>query len=505
MHTAIQALMEANLLIFSGINILFIILGSLLGLIFGVIPGLSAPILLSLLIPLTIPLDFNSALLLLGAALGGTTFSGSITSILFGVPGTANNIATTLDGFPLAKQGRASEAIAAAALSSVIGSIFGILILLLLIPWLSGIVVAFGPPEVFWMAMLGILLISVAARESMFKGLLSGSIGLLLSTHGFSDATGFLRFTFGIDYLWNGFSVLTVVLGLFGIAEVMNLVLGRSKIADEKTDIPIKGSLLKGFIFTLKNIFTVIRCGIIGLVIGIIPGAGAGIADTVAYVSAKKASKNPKSFGYGNMMGVIAPESANNAKDAGAMIPLLSFGIPGSLSTAILLGAFILHGINPGPRMLTEHLPSSMILVLTVLFSGLLSAVFGLIGLPLWKAITKIPASFLFIFVVGVSTLGVYGTNSNATDILVTYIFGILGYLMIRYEFNRIALMLGLVLGPVAESSFLRALQISEGSYAVFLRSAVCIGIVIFMLGWTFLPLINNWILKKKKVIQKDE
>ncbi|MDR3296486.1 MAG: tripartite tricarboxylate transporter permease [Clostridiales Family XIII bacterium] len=491
MAYTLAAFSEALQLIFADFNFLYIILGALLGVVFGVIPGLSAPILLSLLIPLTISMRFDSALLLLGAALGGTTFSGAITSILFGVPGTANNIATTLDGFPLAKQGRATEAITAAATASVFGTIFGNFILLLLIPGLSKIVVAFGPPEIFWITMLGIFLISIAARESMFKGLLSGGIGLLLSTHGYSTATGLLRFTFGVAYLWNGFGVLTVTLGLFGIAEVINLILGRNKIADSAVDLPIKGSIASGFLFTAKNFPTVIRCGIIGMVVGIIPGAGAGIADTVAYVSAKKSSRNPESFGNGNMIGVIAPESSNNAKDAGAMVPLLAFGIPGSLATAIILGAFILHGIQPGPKMLTEYLPSSMVLVLAVFFSGILSSVFGVAGLPIWKAVTKIPASYLFVFVIGVSTLGVYGTNSNAKDVLVVFLFGILGYVMIRYSFNRVALILGLVLGPVAESSFLRALQISEGNYAVFFRSSICIALVVLMVGYAFWPAIK--------------
>lgn len=503
MASTLASLAEAAVTVFGSTTFFYVVLGAFLGIIFGVIPGLNAPILLSLLIPLTIPMDFDSSMMLLGGALGGTTFAGAITSVLFGVPGTANNIATTLDGFPMGKQGRAAEAISAAASSSFFGTFIGFIVLIAIVPLMKKLVITFGPPEVFWVSMLGIFLISIAARESMFKGLLSGGIGLLLSTHGYSSNTGFLRFTFGIDYLWDGFDTTVVVLGLFGIAEVFNMIVNRDKIAEEDVDMPVKGSISTGIAATVKHFWLVVKSAFIGIVVGIVPGAGAGIADTVAYVAAKKSSKHPDSFGKGEIEGVIAPESSNNAKDQGAMIPLLAFGIPGSLATAILLGAFILHGVQPGPTMLTTNLNSSLALVLAVTVAGLLSTVFGVLGIPIWKKVTKIPLSYLFAFVVGVSTLGIYGTDGNLTDVLVVYLFGILGYFMIRYGFNRVSLMLGLVLGPVCERSFLQSVQISNGSYSVFFRNAVCLILVAVMLLWTFLPSILKLVKKCRKGTKK--
>lgn len=487
MLNTFAAIAEACQSMAAGANILYIVMGAVLGVVFGVIPGLSAPILLSLLIPITIGMDTNGAMLMMGAALGGTTFSGSITAILFGVPGTANNIATTLDGYPLGKQGRGAEAIACAASSSVFGVVFGAIVFILLVPVMIQVVSSFGPPEIFWVTMVGIFLISIASRQSMFKGLLSGAVGLLLSTHGFSSATGFLRFTFGINYLWNGFKHIPITLGIFGIAELTNVIITRSKMTNSESNKVDKSGIISGLVFPWKHIVSCIRGGVIGMIVGIIPGAGAGIADSVAYVAEKKASKHPERFGTGEMLGVVAPESANNAKDCGAMLPMLSLGVPGSLATAILLGSFELHGLQPGPKMFLENLPVSMLIIMAVLIGGLLSCLIGVAGLPVWKYLNSVPISYMYIFLTGISALACYGSSGDIRDVFVAFAFGLLGYFMIRYDFSRVALMLGLVLGPTAEANFLRSLQISGGSYAIFFRNWIClllIGIVVFYSVW---------------------
>ena len=498
MLNTLSALMEAAQGIFTGINILYIILGGALGVIFGVIPGLTAPILLSLLIPITIGMDRTASMLLMGAALGGTTFAGSITSILFGVPGTANNIATTLDGYPLGKQGRAAEAIANAASSSIFGCVFGFIVLILCVPVMMQVVSAFGPPEIFWVTMVGIFLISIASKQSVFKGLLSGAFGLLLSTHGFSSATGFVRFTFDIDYLWGGLKHIPITLGIFGIAELTNVILTRKKLSDNKAN-EVKGSgVWAGLIFPWKHIVTCIRGGVVGMVVGIIPGAGAGIADSMAYVTEKKASKHPETFGNGEMLGVTAPEAANNAKDCGAMLPMLSLGIPGSLATAILLGSFELHGLQPGPKMFTEHLPVSMLIILAVLIGGIFSCVVGVGGLPVWKYLNKVPVPYMFIFLTGISALACFGSSGDVRDVMMAFIWGILGYFMLRYGFSRVALMLGVVLGPTAEANFLRALQISDGNFGIFFRNWICLGLLALMVGYSVWPHIKKMIAKAK-------
>jgi putative tricarboxylic transport membrane protein len=494
MWNTFAAIVEAWQSLATGANCLYIVLGGTLGVIFGVIPGLTAPILLSLLIPITIGMGRISSMLLLGAALGGTTFAGSITAILFGIPGTANNIATTLDGYPLGKQGRGAEAIACAASSSVFGCFFGYTILILLVPVMIEVVGSFGPPEIFWVVMVGIFLISIASRQSVFKGLLSGAFGLLLSTHGFSSATGFVRFTFGVNYLWNGFKHVPITLGIFGLAELTNMIVTRNAITNSKVNAVNKEGILRGLFFPWKHITSCIRGGIIGMLVGIIPGAGAGIADSVAYVAEKKASRHPETFGTGEMLGVVAPESSNNAKDCGAMLPMLSFGVPGSLATAILMGSFELHGLQPGPKMFLENLPVSMLIIMAVLFGGLLSCVIGILGLPVWKYLNNVPISYMYIMLTGISALACYGSSGDIRDVCMAFVCGILGYFMIRYNFSRVALMLGLVLGPTAEANYLRSLQISAGSFQIFFRNWICLALISLMVIYSVGPGIKKWL-----------
>ena len=371
------------------INIGYIFLGSFIGLLFGILPGLGGVIALALALPFSFGMEPHAAMLFFSAIMGSIAFGGSVTAILLNTPGTAPNAATCLDGYPMAQQGQGKKALGISATASGLGAIFGLIVLILLIPLVRMIVLMFGPPEFFWLILFGLITVALAAKGSFFKGLTAGGIGILLSLIGFSPVFGVLRFSFGSKfYLWDGVELISLVIGLFALSEVINYYSKGGTIAP--TDTSGGGRVLDG----VKEVFRHKRCffrsSAIGVIVGIIPGVGGTVANFVAYVVAKERSKNPETFGTGNPEGIIAAESSNDAKDGGALLPTVGFGIPGSAECAVLLGAFILHGLVPGPLLIKNHLdivftplsmsvislPSSLCFVLSELMP--LGKIFGM-------------------------------------------------------------------------------------------------------------------------------
>jgi TctA family transporter len=433
---------------------LYLVLGASVGMLFGILPGLGGPQAVVLLLPLTFGLEPRLAITTLIGASGATAFSGSVTAILINTPGTAVNAATCFDGFPLARQGKAGMALGASATSSALGAIFGAIILTLVLPIGRKLVLAFSYPEYFMLAILGLSIIVVISRETLLKGFIAAILGLLFSSFGYCGITGSVRFTFGLIYLWDGIKLVPALIGLFAIAEAVDLFIGRGTIArTERFEGAITG-VFEGVKSVFKHFRVFLRSAIIGTIIGIIPGVGGSVSNFIAYAHIVQSSKDKEKFGHGDIRGVIAPEAANDAKDGGALIPTLIFGIPGSIVMAVLLGALMIHGIEPGPRMMLDYPELILILIWALVFSNLFTSTVGLLLSLQLSKITLIPTTIVAPVIFVLSILGTYALNKMFADVVVVLIFGLLGFAMKRFDYPRISLVIALVLGGLAQKSF---------------------------------------------------
>ena len=362
--------------IFTPRNALFLLAGVLLGLLMGALPGLGGPVALALLIPLTYPLGVNVSIMILAATLGGVAFGGSVTAILFNTPGDAPNAATLLDGYPLARQGRATEALSTSAIASASGAILGLFLFLASVPIVRQFALLFHSVDIFWLAVFGLVTVAVVSRGGIAANLVAGGVGLLLASHGFNQVTGTARFTWGTTYLRDGIQLIPLLIGLFAVAEMLRLASERTTVSS--VDIG-SGGTLAGAKIVFENRLVFLQSSIVGWLIGVVPGAGGTVANFVAYLQAQNISSDPESFGTGNVRGVIASEAANDAKDGGSMIPTLGLGIPGSASTAVLLGAFVVNGVIPGPQLFQENLQLVFIVIFGLLFSNVLTSAIGIL------------------------------------------------------------------------------------------------------------------------------
>ena len=483
-----MALFQGLLLLLNPVSLIYLVLGVLLFLIFGAMPGLGGPVAFAILIPLTYTMDPISAFALLVGGHSAVMFGGSISAILINTPGTGQNVATTFDGYPLTQQGRAGEALGASATSSAMGSVVGAFFLAGMIPILRKVVLLFGPPELFLICIFGLTTIAAVSKGSFLKGLVAGVLGLLLSFVGFEPVSGDLRYTFGTLYLWDGIDLIPMIVGLFAIGEVIHLSTVGGAIAKKKIPEAAVG-VLKGVKAVFKHWFLMIRCAIIGTIIGIIPGAGGAVANVVAYGHAVSTSKHPEKFGTGIIEGVIAPETANDAKDGGALIPTVAFGIPGSETMAILLGAFLIQGLQPGPEMLTKHLPFLFSLVWMIVLGGILGAIVGLSVARRLTRLTMVPFSLLAPFIIAVALLGSFSSRGLLNDVFLTVIFGFFGYGMKKYGYPRAPVVIGLVLGHIVEKNFHLSLQLF-GWY--FLLRPLTLVLLVMLAMVTTLPLLRK-------------
>jgi putative tricarboxylic transport membrane protein len=481
----------ANIVVQPG-NFLLVFLGVLFGLFMGVVPGMGGVVALALLIPLTFGMDPLVAFMFLAAVLGGTNYGGSITAILLNTPGTATNAATIFDGYPMSKQGRAGEALGASAAASAVGAILGVVVVVALIPLMEEIILTFGPPQVFWLALFGLTIIATVVRGNVLGGLASAGLGMLFAFHGFDPVTGTPRYTYDITYLYDGIKLIPALVGLFALGEMLDLLDKGEMIAgDRDDDVEVGSGRLKGVkgVFTHRWLF--LKSALIGTVIGMIPGVGGTTANYVAYFQAEKSASDPEAFGTGDVRGVIASEASNDAKDGGGFLPTLGLGIPGSASMAVLLSAFLLHGIQPGPLMLQNHMDIFAVILLSLVISNILTSVIGLSLAGQLAKVTLIPISILAPIVITIAFVGVFTVNNNIYDLFVTLGFGLLGFGMARAGMSRVPMVLGLVLGPIAQQAFLRSWQISSGSMGIFFADPMSLILVALTVISLFLPLVK--------------
>jgi len=466
------AFTQAVAYLFTFQSLSYLALGTGIGLLFGAIPGLGGTTALALLIPLTFGMDADAAIVLVGGIMGGVPFGGSLSAILLNTPGVAPNAATCFDGYPLARQGKAGMAIGAAAASSALGGLIGVAFMLAVIPIAKAVVLLFGPPEFFMLSLLGLSAIAVSTGGKLIRGLISGGFGLFLAFVGFDEVGGGLRYTAGIEYLWDGVRLVPVLIGLFAIAEMIQLLTVGGHVATGG-DSAALSRVLDGVKAAFANATTVLRGSAIGAFIGAVPGVGGTVASFLSYTVARQISKEPETFGQGNVKGVIASEAANNAKDGGALIPTLAFGIPGSAEMAVFLGVLVLHGLEPGPRLLLDHEDVIYGLIMALSLSCVLASAVGLALARYLVLITRTDVQYLAPVVISVALIGAYALESSLGDVIAAAVFGVIGYFMVRFDYPRITLVIALVLGGIAERSYHQSLLMSDGSHGIFFTRPV--------------------------------
>lgn len=378
-----------------GTNLLYLCIGVMVGIVFGIIPGLGGATAIALLLPLTFGMEAEQAITLMGGVMGAVTIGGSITAILLNTPGTAPNAATCFDGYPLTQQGNAGAAIGAAVTASSIGGIIGAFILMLLLPVAKSIILFFGPPAYFMLAILGLTSLT-ASSSNILRGLITACLGLFIGFVGYDDMGGVTRYTADIDYLWDGLSIVPVLIGLFAIAEMLKLyVVGGSIAKAGSSDRIGMSGILAGIKAAFRHFKVILSGSTIGAVIGTVPGVGGTVASFLSYSFTMQTSKDRSQFGKGDIRGVIAPEASNNAKDGGSLIPTLAFGIPGSAEMALFLGVLVMHGIDPGPMLLLEREFTIFVLILALLASTIISGLIVLLASRYLIKVTFIDSAIL--------------------------------------------------------------------------------------------------------------
>jgi putative tricarboxylic transport membrane protein len=464
-------------------NLFYCFVGILLGQVVGVLPGLGSAATIALLLPITYYIPPTSGIIMLAGIWYGSMYGGSITSILLRVPGEGTSVMTCLDGYEMARQGRAGPALGIAAFASFIAGTAGVVGLMFLAPPLAEFALAFGPPEYFALMVLGLTLVSHLASKSVPKALSMAVLGLLLGTVGIDPVRSTERFSFGSLTLQGGIELIPMVIGLFGMAEVFLMLERRMRLEDVVQAPSGLLNLLPTRRDWRNSAGAISRGTFVGFLVGTLPGAGATISSFVAYSLEKRHSRQPERFGAGAIEGVAAPESANNSATAAGFIPLLTLGIPGNVVTALMLGAFLLHGITPGPTLLAQK-PEMFWGVVTSMYVGnllLLALNIPLIGL--FTRITRVPPSILASLIILFCLAGAYSVNNNPIDILVMLAFGVVGYLMNKFGYDAAPLVLGFVLGPMLEIALRQSLILSEGSFGMFFERPIAgllLGLALF-------------------------
>ena len=474
--------------------ILMTFIGAAGGVLLGAIPGMTATMGVALLIPFSFGMDLIPSVgLLLGIYCGGM-YGGSISAILIHAPGTPAAAATLLDGYPMAKKGEAGKALSVAMFSSFCGGVIGALIMTFLSPMVAKVAMKFTSAEMLMLAVFGLSVIISISGKSIAKGLISAFFGMLLCTVGVDPTYSRQRFTFGVKSLKGGLSFIPVLIGLFAIAEVIagveRIIAGRES-AQEKSTEKITRVLPDGK--TIRKITpNILSGGIIGTFIGAIPGAGGDIAVFVSYAFNKGISKHPEKWGTGIPNGVAATESANNGCSGGAMIPLLSLGVPGDSVTAILLGAFIMKGITPGPMMYVSELPTVYKVFAALMLANLCMLIVGCLGVRIFAKIVSLEKKVLYPIILIISLLGAFSINKNVFDVGVCVVFGVIGWLMNKYEFPLSPILLALILGPMCEQNFVRFMDLNNGNFGAILHYPIAIGFFVVAVAVVIISLLNQ-------------
>jgi putative tricarboxylic transport membrane protein len=458
------------------INLLYVFIGCFLGTVIGVLPGIGPSAGIALLLPITAGMEPTSALIMIAGIYYGAMYGGSTTAILINTPGESGSVMTTIDGYQMAKNGRAGAALAISALASFIAGTLGIVLLTFLALPLSDMALLFGPAEYFTLMVFALTATTALAGDSFAKGMLSTVLGLIIATVGVDLQSGQARYTFGLPELQEGFNFIVVVVGLFAISEVFIGI--EEHLSGTGRPMRVTGPIWLTLEEWRRSVRPIARGGLLGFLVGVLPGAGSTIASILSYSLEKKVSRHPERFGKGAIEGVAGPEAANNASTCGAMVPLLTLGVPGSGATAIIMGAFIMYGIQPGP-LLFQSQPALVWGLIDSMYIG--NVVLLLLNLPLVGLFVRflyIPTGIMLPLILAISSIGVYSVNYSVFDLYLALAFGVLGYGFRKIGVPPAPLVLALVLGGMMEQSFRQAMTISSANPAVFLQSGISIGLL---------------------------
>jgi putative tricarboxylic transport membrane protein len=472
---------------FTPINLLVVMAGVIVGTVIGALPGIGPVAGLSILIPLAFGMNPTSAMILMCGVYYGCMYGGTITSVLMNVPGESSSIMTCLDGYEMAQQGRAGPALTIAAIASFIAGTFSVVMLTLLAPPIAEAALRFGPPEYFALMLLGLSAISGLTGKSRAKGYAMGFVGLALAMIGLDPIGGAPRYSYGNLELLDGIGFLPVAVGMFGLGAVLGMV-------DQLVDIKVMKTTLREMLITKQDMkdsaMPIVRGSVIGFVVGVLPGAGATISTFLAYAAEKRVSKTPELFGTGVIAGVAAPEAANNASTGGAMIPLLTLGIPGSGTTAVMLGVLTLFNLQPGPLLFSKNPEFVWGLIASMYIGNVMLLVLNIAFVPAFVAVLRVPYRVLAPLIAIFCVVGVYSVNYSVFDLWIMLVFGVIGYLTNKMNYPQAPLVLALVLGGQLEVSLRQSLKMSEGDISTFFTrpiSGVIMAVVIVIILWPIL------------------
>ena len=475
-------------------NLVFALVGVTVGTLVGVLPGLGPTGALAILLPMTYEASPVSSVIMLAGIYYGAMYGGSTTSVLVNIPGEASSVVTCLDGYQMARQGRAGPALGMAAFASFIAGTLSLVGLILLAPPLATFALRFGPTEYFALMVAGLVILSYMTHGSMVKGLMMAAAGLVLGTIGLDTITGLPRFTFGLTELSDGIGFLPMAMGLFGIAEVLVGLEG-----GEKRD--VYTGKVRGLLPTRRDWaesgMPIARGSVIGFLLGILPGGGAVLSSFVSYAVERRLARRPEEFGKGAIAGVAGPEAANNAGSTGAFIPMLSLGIPSNSATAILIGALLIYGIQPGPLLMRTHPELFWGVVASMYVGNLMLLMLNLPLIGLWVRLLKVPYDYLFPAILLFCLVGVYSVNNSTTEVVLMVAFGLLGYLLRKAGFDPAPMVLALILGPMLELNFRQALILSQGDLTAFVRHPIAAVLFLVAAVLLVLPIVQD--LSRKK------
>ncbi|SET82043.1 tripartite tricarboxylate transporter permease [Paracoccus homiensis] len=479
-------------------NLIYCFVGVFLGTFIGVLPGVGPLAAVAMLLPVTFYLPPETALVMLAGVYYGAEYGGSIASILLNIPGTPSASVTCLDGYPMAQQGRAGVALFSTAMASMFGAMFGVVVMILLAPRLAEFALLFQPAEYFSVMVLGLVAASIVSSSGAVRGLMMVCLGVLLGTIGIDVNSGETRFTGGIQELRDGVSLVVVAMGLFGISEVMVALRGATQ---SYAGAGLTGRLLPTGAEWLRSIMPALRGSAIGSFFGTLPGTGQTVASFVGYALEKRLNRNRAQFGKGAIEGVVVPESANNAAAQTAFIPTLTLGIPGSTTMALMLGALMIHGITPGPRLIADHPDLFWGLVVSFVFGNIFLLILNIPLIGIWVRLLRVPHYYLYPTVIVLICVGVFGISNSLTDVWATLIFGVIGYVLRLFRFEPAPMLIGFVLGPMLEEYFRRAMLLSRGDPTVFLSrpgSAALLAAAALLLAATLLPW-KEWLVRSAR------
>ncbi|MDR2488820.1 MAG: tripartite tricarboxylate transporter permease [Desulfovibrio sp.] len=448
-------------------NMAVLLLGSVAGIFFGAMPGLSPTMAVALLVPFTFYMQPATGLILLGCVYTSAVAGGAISAVLINIPGAPASIATMLDGNPMAKQGRAQEALYIAFFASLLGGLAGVLALIFLTPPLAAFAMKFGPSELFWISVFGISIIAGLSSGALLKGLFGGALGMMISTIGYSPMFGEPRFVFH-DVLLSGIAIVPALIGLFAVPQVLTLVEELYIVATKADYRPRPGLIASTVAMFLRWKRTVTLGSLLGITIGIIPGAGGQVAGLITYDQVKKLSKDPCSFGKGNPEGISASETANSATVGAALIPLLTLGIPGSPTAAVLLGGLLIHGLFPGPDLFTKYADVTYTFIGGMFIAQFIMCGMGILFSRYSQAVMNIPNLIMFPAVTILAVIGTYCVQNSMDDVVIMFVLGLLMYLGQKLGFPSAPVVLGIILGPIAEENFLRGMMIAQTDVGAF-------------------------------------